>query len=210
MKVFRKMFALAVSVAAIAMATSAFAATAEYDATNVLVKVADTSVLNNEAGQATVAVVPTNFGENGTDAQIYFIDQNTADVIAENLEAGLKIKDAITVPTDYQVRVAGTNTAMQTINFSSIQVISDVTKVAGSNATAVGFTGTFQYNGGTKAVVLKFTDSNNAAAGEVSQVWDLTDVLPNNVAAGIIFGLEIQADNNQNLEGISVSFANAQ
>lgn len=203
MKVFRKMFALAVSVAAIAMATSAFAATAEYDATNVLVKVADTSVLNNEAGQATVAVVPTNFGENGTDAQIYFIDQNTADVIAENLEAGLKIKDAITVPTDYQVRVAGTNTAMQAINFKSIQE-SSITKVGDANA--VGFTGTFQYNGGTKKVLLTFKDGT--ATGDYT--WDLGDAITASNAT-IVFGLEIQPDAGQDVSGIElVSIADAQ
>lgn len=202
MKVFRKMFAFAVTVAAIAMATSAFAATAEYDATNKLVKVANTSALDNETAQATVAVVKSTF-DGTNDADIYFIDQNTADVIAENLKAGLKIKDAITVPTDYQVRVAGTNTAIQAINFKSIQE-SSITKVGDANA--VGFTGTFQYNGGTKKVLLTFKDGT--ATGDYT--WDLGDAITASNAT-IVFGLEIQPDAGQDVSGIElVSIADAQ
>ena len=203
------MFAFAVTVAAIAMATSAFAATAEYDATNKLVKVANTSALDNETAQATVAVVPREFGENGTDAQIYFIDQNTADVIAENLKAGLKIKDAITVPTDYQVRVAGTNTDIQVINFKSIQVVEQPTKVEASNASVIGFKGSFQHNGGSKKVVITLVD-NKANGREGTLEWDLSNVA--SFAAPITFGLEIQADDMQNdVSGIElVSIADAQ
>ncbi len=205
MKVFRKMFAFAVTVAAIAMATSAFAATAEYDTENDLVKVADTSEMT-ETAQMTVAVVPTTF--NGAAADIMYIDQDAADTIKANLDSGLAVKEALTVPTNYEVRVAGTNMSMQTINFNSIQVVGDVTKVPESTAAAIGFTGTFQYNGGAKKISLTFADSNNTEAGERTKEWDLTDALPGSVSAEIVFGLEIQADNGQDLSGITVSFAN--
>lgn len=205
MKVFRKMFAFAVTVAAIAMATSAFAATAEYDATNIKVKVADADALANPA-QMTVAVVPTNF--DGDDADIMYIDQDTSATIKANLKAGLAIKAALEVPTNYEVRVAGTDMDIDKIKFNSIQVVDDVTKVPESTAAAIGFTGTFQYNGGAnKTIVLNFSDSKTGATN-VPYTWDLSEALPGAVAAEIVFGLEIQADNNQDLSGITVSFAN--
>ena len=208
MKVFRKMFAFAVTVAAIAMATSAFAATAEYDATNKLVKVADTGMLEAEQGQATVAVLPVGF--RGNDADIMYIDQDSADAIQQKLEDGLAVKAELVNPAEgYEVRVAGTSTAMQTINFNSIQVVGDVTNVTDQAITnAIGFKGSFQYNGGSKEVTLYFSDSKTGATN-VPYTWNLGDAISSSNAT-IVFGLEIQADNGQELDGITVSFANGQ
>ncbi len=201
MKVFRKMFAFAVTVAAIAMATSAFAATAEYDSANVKVKVADVSALT-ETAQMTVAVVETGF--DGTDdGDIYYIDQDQADAIKANLQAGLAVKEALTVPTNYEVRVAGTSMDMQTINFQAVQAPEYI--VVGENltsATAVGFKGSFSYNGNAKTVVLTLKDANNSnATGTVE--WDLLDGI--NTNATITFGLEIQSAEPRDLSGITIT-----
>lgn len=202
MKVFRKMFAFAVTVAAIAMATSAFAATAEYDASNVLVKVADTSALDAETAQATVAVVPTNFGE--TDAEIYYIDQDAVATIKANLVSGLAVKEAITVPADYEVRVAGTNTAMTKIAFATVQPPEeDDYEIVGSNltaATAVGIKGTFSLTAGVDTLYVTVQDAkNNNAQGIIE--WDMAGIVTN---ADITFGLEIQSETPRDLSGISI------
>ena len=197
MKVFRKMFAFAVTVAAIAMATSAFAATAEYD--NGLVKVADGTF--SETGQMTVAVLPVEFGS--TDAEIMYIDQDAAETIKANLVNGLAVKEALTVPTDFEVRVAGTSMDMQTINFQTIQAPQYT--VVGENltaATAVGFKGTFQYNGNAKTVVLTLNDSVAGKTGTVN--WDLLGEIASSNAT-ITFGLEIQSETAMDMSGITIT-----
>lgn len=206
MKVFRKMFAFAVTVAAIAMATSAFAATAEYDATNKLVKVADTSALNNETAQATVAVVKSTF--NGTnDADIYFIDQDAVATIKANLVAGLAVKDELVNPAEnYEVRVAGTGTAMQRINFETVQSTTiDKVQIVGAGAAvkAVGIKGEFTYNGGGETVVLTLKDTVNLVNGEPAigtVTWDLGSIASSN--APLVFGLEIQSATEMDMRGI--------
>lgn len=206
MKVFRKMFAFAVTVAAIAMATSAFAATAVYDdadTNNPLVKVTDGEF--TEQAQMTVAVVPTNFGEEGTDAEdIYYIDQDEASVIIADLQSGLKIKDEIADRTGYQVRVAGTNTAMQTINFEAIEPDEDEYEILGGNeagqtSQAVGIKGTFSLNAVVDTVYITVED---AVANRTAVIdWDLSEF---NTNADIIFGLEIQSNEPRDLSGISI------
>lgn len=199
MKVFRKMFAFAVTVAAIAMATSAFAATAEYDSTNIKVSVDDVSALG-ETAQMTVAVVPTAFS--GNDAEIMYIDQDEAAEIKADLEAGLAIKEALTVPTDYEVRVAGTNMNMETINFQAVQ--SPEYTVVGENleaATAIGFKGSFSYNGNAKTVVLSLEDTVAGKTGTL--VWDLLEGI--NTNATITFGLEIQSETAMDMSGINIT-----
>ncbi len=204
MKVFRKMFAFAVTVAAIAMATSAFAATAEYDATNIKVKVADTTAMTENA-QMTVAVVPTNFA--GNDADIMYIDQDAAATIKANLEAGLAVKEALEVPTNYEVRVAGTSMNMQTINFQAVQEEEDDYEYI-TGEGALGIKGAFQYNGNAKTVVLTLKDAkNNDMTGTLE--WDLLGGIASSNAT-ITFGLEIQSE-TRDLSGISiVSIADAQ
>ena len=200
MKVFRKMFAFAVTVAAIAMATSAFAATAEYDSTNIKVSVDDVSALG-ETAQMTVAVVPTTFS--GNDAEIMYIDQDAADTIKANLADGLAIKEALTVPTDYEVRVAGTNTAMTTINFETIQ--GPTYSVVGENltsATAVGFKGSFEYLGNAKTVVLTLNDSVAGKTGTLE--WDLLGGIASTNTT-ITFGLEIQSETAMDMSGITIT-----
>lgn len=203
MKVFRKMFAFAVTVAAIAMATSAFAATAEYDTANDLVKVADTSEMT-ETAQMTVAVVPTNFG--GAAADIMYIDQDAADTIKANLASGLAVKEALTVPTNYEVRVAGTDMNMETINFQAVQTtkIENIAIVgAGESVKAVGIKGEFTYNGGGKTVVLTLKDTVNKINGEdaVGTVtWDLGNIASTNTP--LVFGLEIYSTTEMNMTGI--------
>ena len=213
MKVFRKMFAFAVTVAAIAMATSAFAATAVYDETagapNPLVKVADTAALAGETGQATVAVVPTNFGEEGTtDAEaIYYIDQDDVEVIKTNLVNGLKIKGAIADRSQYAVRVAGTNTAMTQIEFAAVQPDEDGYEIVGKvgkdleEATAVGIKGTFKLNkANVQTVYVTVQDAKNGNKTGVVE-WDLSAFRTN---ADITFGLEIQSETPRDLSGISI------
>lgn len=203
MKVFRKMFAFAVTVAAIAMATSAFAATAEYDASNVLVKVADTSALT-ETAQMTVAVVPANFGESSTAADIYYINQDEAATIKSMLASGLAVKEAITVPANYEVRVAGTNMDMTTINFATVQEPEDEEyEIIGENltaATAVGIKGTFSLTAGVSTVYVSLNDSVAGKQGVIE--WDLSDIVTN---ADITFGLEIQSKTPMDLSGISIT-----
>ena len=203
MKVFRKMFAFAVTVAAIAMATSVFAATAEYDATNKLVKVDDISGLGNPA-QMTVAVVKNTF--NGNDADIYYINQDVADTIKDELVDGLAVKDELTIPTDYQVRVAGTGMDMETINFQAVQTskIENIEIVGGGTAVkAVGIKGEFTFNGGGTTVVLNLIDTVNKINGEpaVGSVrWDLGSIASNNTP--LVFGLEIQSATEMDMSGI--------
>ena len=203
MKVFRKMFAFAVTVAAIAMATSAFAATAVYD--NGLVKVTGTF---DEDEQMTVAVITADF--DGDDADIYYIDQDAAETIKANLQSGLAVKTALVDPAvNYEVRVAGTDMSMQEIYFNSIQVVEQPTRVEASNASAIGFKGSFQYNGGSKKVVITLVD-DNADGRRGTLEWDLSNVGSFN--APITFGLEIQADDMQDdVSGIRIeSIADAQ
>ena len=197
MKVFRKMFAFAVTVAAIAMATSAFAATAEYN--NGLVTVADGSF--SETAQMTVAVVPTDF--EGNDADIMYIDQDAAETIKAKLVSGLAVKEELEIPTNFEVRVAGTNMDMDTINFQAIQA--PTYTVVGENlesATAVGFKGTFQYNGNAKTVVITLNDSVANKTATVN--WDLLEgITASNTT--ITFGLEIQSAEAMNMSGITIT-----
>ncbi len=208
MKVFRKMFAFAVTVAAIAMATSAFAATAVYDDTdtdNPLVKITDGEFAEN--AQMTVAVLPVGFGSSDDDADIMYIDQDAAEIIKEKLASGLAVKGELVNPADnYEVRVAGTNTAMQTINFEAVQEEEDYEYITGEGA--LGIKGSFNYDGTAKTVVLTLKDAKNGDK-EGSIEWDLLGGIAA-TNAKIRFGLEIQST-TRDLSGITVvSISDAQ
>lgn len=200
MKVFRKMFAFAVTVSAIALATSAFAATAEYDSSNVLVKVADTSSLTEE-NQMTVAVVPKNFGE--TDEEIYFIDQDEAATIKANLARGLAVKDALQNPANFEVRVAGTTMDMKTFAIPAVADDDEYEYIGGTDGKPLGIKGTFQYNGTAKTVVLTLKDASNDKTGSLS--WDLLENIPGANGLTITFGLEIHPSvEGQDLSQITI------
>lgn len=110
MKVFKKVFALAVIASAFAISTSAFAASV-VDGKVVVPE----SVFQGLSGQTTIAVVDSDFGEEGkTSADlIHYIDQNEAETIEAAATAGLQLKAGSNAYGNYEVRVGNVTEAMR-------------------------------------------------------------------------------------------------
>lgn len=127
MKVLKKVFAFAIALTAIAMATSVMAAdgdaTYAFDGTNATM--AATTGLTGDA-QTTVAVVPKTFGADNAKADdIYYINQDTAANIAAALEAGVGLKGELNPVSGFQVRV-GSNGSVLTYEVPSYVVDEDI------------------------------------------------------------------------------------
>lgn len=111
MKNLKKIFAIAMSVATVAMSTSAFAEaiTATYDAENTAVLIEDAAtVIGETTGQMTVVVTPDTFGENSTADDIYYINQDDAAAFAAIIE-NMGVKAALDDTKKWQVRIGGEN-----------------------------------------------------------------------------------------------------
>lgn len=205
MKVFKKVFAFAIALTAIAMASSAMAAETEkavYD--NGVVKVAlAVSALEGD-DQTTVAVVDSHFGEGDPDVDdIYYIDQDTATVIGAKLNTGvgLKLPTGTFTPSTAEVRIGGANksgydthTIPAVVTNNDFVAAPDKTEGEPAGTKRVGHSGTFQFNGGTISKI-KFTLSNGpetkvvdtSALGDAGK---FTGSL-NSVIGTVTFGIEI-------------------
>ena len=202
MKVFKKVFAFAIALTAIAMASSVMAATgnATYDKANH--KVAANVDVSGISGQATVAVVPKDFGSNdAAAADIYYINQDAPATIATDLVNGVGLKTAALdfVPSEFEVRVGG---GASVLDYEILPVVTNNDFVAAPDKTEgepagtkrVGHSGTFQFNGGTISKI-KFTLSNGTETKVVdtSALGDagkFTGSL-NSVIGTVTFGIEI-------------------
>ena len=200
MKVFRKVFAAAIALTAIAMATSAFAADATYNAAAQTMSIADTSAFKDYE-QATIAVVPTTFGGNDAN-EIYYINQGTGAEVA-TIAANIGLKGALNAPTNYEVRVGGEGDYL-TYNVPKAQFVAGgkVEAVEGVE-NRVGVTGKFTVNAGITELVIKLVD-DNADGLEGSYTWPELSAINSVNGATFTFGLEIVGDGN-NLSGIRVT-----
>jgi len=109
MKNLKKIFAVAMSIATVAMSTSAFAATYDAEATSVALTADEIATLDSYAGQMTVVVVPTTFGEASGAADIYYINQDEAGEAFDAILADMGVKAALGEENEWEVRVGGTN-----------------------------------------------------------------------------------------------------
>lgn len=206
MKVFKKVFAFAIALTAIAMASSAMAATgnATYDSDNHTFA-ADVDV-TGITSQATVAVVPTTFGENEADAaDVYYINQDTPAAIAGELAngVGLKTADIAFVPSAFEVRVGGNGKATYDtyripaydVNVNSAVIDTRVEGEAGS----IGFDGSITLSG-VELNNLKFylTTSDTAEGIQANAVVSTADAEKVNftkaasISGTVTFGLEVK------------------
>ena len=110
MKNLKKIFAIALSVATVAMSTSAFAATYDAEATSVALTTEEIATLDSYAGQMTVVVVPKTFGETSTAADIYYINQDDAAAF-DAIIADMGVKAALDDTKEWEVRIGGENVA---------------------------------------------------------------------------------------------------
>ena len=199
MKVFKKVFAFAIALTAIAMASSAMAADAVYN--NGTVSVANTF---SGTDQTTVVVVDSHFGEGDIDvADIFYIDQNTAENIGATLNSGVAINAPNFVPSTAEVRVGGNGkdtydtyvipefVAPTTFNNESVTDPETGKKV-------IGFDGTIVLNGATFNDIV-FTLTSTEYAGE-QFTWKASDsavfnktgnATIANLVGNVTFGLEI-------------------
>ena len=210
MKVFKKVFAFAIALTAIAMASSAMAADATYD--NGVVKVANAG-LTSEL-QTTVAVVDTQFGK--TDAapsadDIYYIDQDTAANINSKLATGVTLKTvADFTPSTAEVRVGGNGkTSYDTYTIPNVvynegyktQEPAERGEADGEPAGTkrLGFEGTFKLNGGAVSKIkFKLISAGHDEALYNSEAqFDNTNELVNfigelpSIVGEVSFGLEV-------------------
>ncbi len=198
MKVFRKVFAAAIALTAIAMATSAFAADATYNAQDKTMSIADTSAFAGYS-QATIAVVPYNFG--GTDAnEIYYINQGTGAEVA-TIAANIGLKDALNAPASYEVRVGGEGDYL-TYTVPAVQFNNDSATITDDAvAGRAGVKASFAVNSEIQKLIIKLIDKNN---GNITGSYEWQDLNIANVnGATFTFGLEIVGDGN--LSGIEVT-----
>ena len=112
MKNLKKILIAAMSIAAIAMSTTAFAATeATYNADT---KTAALTLAEGDvtatSGQMTVVVVPKTFGADSGAADIYYINQEEFGTKFAEILANMGLKGEIT-PAEYEVRIGGENMA---------------------------------------------------------------------------------------------------
>ena len=154
MKVFKKVFAFAIALTAIAMASSVMAENGTATYTDHKIKVDD---IERASGQTTVAVVTNTFDGTNSD-DIYYIDQDEASVIEANLKAGvgLKAKDESFVASALQVRVGGGDEievfdvpAVQYDDSYKSQTPEKKPEDGKTDIYRIGLEGKFQMNGGT-------------------------------------------------------------
>ena len=110
MKKFKKILVAAMSIAAIAMSTTAFAATtATYDKSSqtAALTLAEGDV-SATSGQMTVVVVPETFGASSEATEIYYINQEEFGTKFTEILANMGLKGDID-PAKYEVRIGGEN-----------------------------------------------------------------------------------------------------
>ena len=110
MKKFKKILVAAMSIAAIAMSTTAFAATtATYDKSSqtAALTLAEGDV-SATSGQMTVVVVPKTFGASSEATGIYYINQEEFGTKFAEILANMGLKGDID-PAGYEVRIGGEN-----------------------------------------------------------------------------------------------------
>ncbi len=110
MKKFKKILVAAMSIAAIAMSTTAFAATtATYDKSSqtAALTLAEGDV-SATSGQMTVVVVPKTFGASSEATEIYYINQEEFGTKFTEILANMGLKGDID-PAGYEVRIGGEN-----------------------------------------------------------------------------------------------------
>lgn len=110
MKKFKKILVAAMSIAAIAMSTTAFAATtATYDKSSqtAALTLAEGDV-SATSGQMTVVVVPKTFGASSEATEIYYINQEEFGTKFAEILANMGLKGDID-PAGYEVRIGGEN-----------------------------------------------------------------------------------------------------
>ena len=209
MKVFKKVFAFAIALTAIAMASSAMAAETEkavYDNGVVKVALADSALVGDD--QTTVAVVDSHFGEGDPDVDdIYYIDQDTAAVIGAKLNTGvgLKLPTGTTfTPSTAEVRIGGANkSGYDTHTIPAIVPPTTFNEPAPvvdpeTGKSTVGFDGTIVLNGATFNDIV-FTLTSTEFEGQQfswrasdSDVYTKTgNATINNLVGTVTFGLEI-------------------
>jgi len=217
MKVFKKVFAFAIALTAIAMASSAMAAeqTATYTAHKIAVPVASEST-----EQATIAVVDADFGESDattTAADIYYINQDEAKNIANELTAGVGLKSVENfVPTSVEVRLGGAMSGEYTVfpfTFDKEAVV-PAEPIAGikEGTERIGFEGEIVVNGGTFSDILfTLSSEGDAELGDKTitvraseAAWKNAFTIPS-VYGTVTFGLEIEGVPT----GVTVTLENA-
>lgn len=202
MKVFRKVFAAAIALTAIAMASSAFAAdgTATYNATAKTMTVVDAATAPFASyNQATIAVVPYNFG--GTDAnEIYYINQGTGAEVA-TIATNIGLKGALNAPASYEVRVGGEGDYL-TYTVPAVQFNNDSATITDDAvAGRAGVKASFAVNSEIQKLIIKLIDKKN---GNITGSYEWQDLNIANVnGATFTFGLEIVGD--RDLSGIEVT-----
>lgn len=189
MKVFKKVFAFAIALTAIAMASSAMAnGTATYTSDHKV----QVAAIERTEGQTTVAVVNENFGETDASVEdIYYIDQDEAAVIASKLATGvgLKDKDSSFVASSLQVRVGGGN-AIEYFDVPeyAYEIPEPTEDVIVDGQRRLGVDGTVNVNGSSSVAALKFLLNDGTADAEY--IWNF-DSAVNAIQGKVTFGLEI-------------------
>jgi hypothetical protein len=186
MKVLKRVFAIAISLAAICVATSAFAADATYDAETATIALPEAAIqeIQGMTGQVTMAVVPNNFGSGSNSEDIYYINQGTAADMADKA-ASIGLKGALSVPANYQVRVGGQDASMVAHNIPAVAFVFEGSQtIVGEDR--VGVKGTITVNAGINNLKVLLKD------GDVTGSYDWNGI---NIAsangATFTFGLEI-------------------
>ena len=125
MKKFKKILVAAMSIAAIAMSTTAFAATtATYDKSSqtAALTLAEGDV-SATSGQMTVEVVPKTFGASSEATEIYYINQEEFGTKFAEILANMGLKGDID-PAGYEVRIGGENMdSVATFEFTPTKTI---------------------------------------------------------------------------------------
>ena len=187
MKVLKRVFAIAISLAAIAVATSAFAADATYDAANQKIALPEAAIESIESmtGQVTMAVVPKTFGAGSNSEDIYYINQGVAADMAD-VAASIGLKGALSVPTNYQVRVGGQDAAMTAYDIPAVTFVDSTLVTDDDVEDRVGVMGTITVNAGVNDLKVLLKD------GDVAGVynWNGINIASTN-GATFTFGLEI-------------------
>ena len=205
MKVFKKVFALAVIVSAFAISTSAFAA-ADSSVVNDKVVVPE-SVFDGLSGQTTIAVVDSNFGEENVSSNlIHYIDQNEAATIEAAAIAGLQLKAGSNAYGNYEVRVGNATATMRVSAIPQFTVEKEDAIVSEPNEdgeTTIGIPARVNVETGSNAVSkVVFTLSNGTKT--VTYDYNVADLPFANSTFTI--GLEIQGIPN----GVTVECTDVQ
>lgn len=206
MKVLKRVFAIAISLAAICVATSAFAAAGvTYDGVNKTIALPDTAIESIEGmtGQVTMAVVPKEFGSTSVSEDIYYINQGAAAEMAV-VAGSIGLKGELLVPTNYQVRVGGQDASVAVYNIPELVFVGSE---AGENTAEgkVGVIGKITANAGISNLKVLLEDTVNSLTG--SYTWNNINITSTN-GATFTFGLEINnntADAALDMSGITIT-----